>query len=381
MIEAARGIHRAIGFDAVLAADDVVFLAVSGGGVDRAGALFQRDVIGQDAERIAFQKRMMEDRAFETRSGETRQYFIVGPAALFGGDFQKFGGHDVDGTGSGWGDRGILVFGMKRDGHVGRDGPGRGSPDEAVDVAAGERGIDRGGIGSQGEAHPYGRARMVGVFDFGFGQRGAVAHAPVHRLQAFVDVAPVQEFHERGGDHRLVLRAHGEIRVVPTAEDAQALEIRALQVHVFLGVFAAFGADLGRSHFGFARAELAIDLDFDGQAVAVPAGDIGGIEARHGLGFDDEILEYLVERGAQVNAAVGVGRAIVQDVSGPAGARAADLAVDILAVPALEQLRLGLGEVGLHREAGAGQIDSLLQINVMRVHFAGIIPSYTTRAG
>ena len=57
VIEAAGGIHRAIGLDAILAADDVIFLAVSGSGVDRAGALLERDVIGQDAERIALQER------------------------------------------------------------------------------------------------------------------------------------------------------------------------------------------------------------------------------------------------------------------------------------------------------------------------------------
>ena len=72
VIEAARGIHRAVGRDAVLPADHVVFLAVAGRGVDRAGALLERDVIGQDAERIALQKRMAEDGAFEARAREAR---------------------------------------------------------------------------------------------------------------------------------------------------------------------------------------------------------------------------------------------------------------------------------------------------------------------
>jgi hypothetical protein len=71
---------------------------VSGRGVDGAGALFQRDMIGQDAERIAFQKRVMKDCAFKARSGEAGQYFVVGPAAFFGGDFQEVGGDEVDGT-------------------------------------------------------------------------------------------------------------------------------------------------------------------------------------------------------------------------------------------------------------------------------------------
>src|ERR1039458_8046822 len=109
--------------------------------------------------------------------------------------------------GGGSGERRVPGHRMKRDGHVGRDSPRRGGPDKAVDVVAGERGIDLSGIGRQGEAHPDGGAGMVGVFDLGLGQRGAVAHAPVHRLQAFVDVAPIEEFHEGGGDHREVMRS------------------------------------------------------------------------------------------------------------------------------------------------------------------------------
>ncbi len=58
-------IHRAVDGDAVLAADDVVFLAVAGRGVHGAGALFERDVIGQDAGGIALEERMAEDGAFQ----------------------------------------------------------------------------------------------------------------------------------------------------------------------------------------------------------------------------------------------------------------------------------------------------------------------------
>jgi hypothetical protein len=80
--EAARGVHRAIDFDAVLPADHVIFLAVPGRGVDRAGALFERDVIGQDAERIALQKRMAEDRRFELARRGSGRALSARPAAF-----------------------------------------------------------------------------------------------------------------------------------------------------------------------------------------------------------------------------------------------------------------------------------------------------------
>ncbi len=41
---------------------------------------------------------------------------------------------------------------------------------------------------------------VVGVFDFGFGERGAVMHAPVHGLQTFIDVAAIEKVDEGAGD-------------------------------------------------------------------------------------------------------------------------------------------------------------------------------------
>ena len=63
-----------------LRADDVVFLAVAGSGVDRAGALLQRDVIGQDAERVPLEERMPEDRAFQLRALERREHLRIHPS-------------------------------------------------------------------------------------------------------------------------------------------------------------------------------------------------------------------------------------------------------------------------------------------------------------
>ena len=84
----------------------------------------------------------------------------------------------------------------------------------------------------------------------------------------------------------------------------------------------------------FFEPSSAVDLDFDRQAVAIPAGDVGRVEALHGLELDDEILEDFVERVAEVDVAVGVGRAVVQDIHGTAGAGGANLRVQVLGLPA-----------------------------------------------
>ena len=59
--EAAGAVDGAIHRESVLDADHVVFLTVAGSGVHCAGALFERYVLAQHADGIAFEKRMTED--------------------------------------------------------------------------------------------------------------------------------------------------------------------------------------------------------------------------------------------------------------------------------------------------------------------------------
>ena len=161
------------------------------------------------------------------------------------------------------------------------------------------------------------------VLDLGLGQRGAVLRAPVHRLLALVDHVLGDELAQRPDDRRLVGEGHRQVRVVPQADDAEPLEVAALDLDVLLGVGAAGAAEVGGRHRALLRAQLAVDLELDRQAVAVPPGQVGGVEAEHVVRLDDEVLEDLVERGADVDLAVGVGRAVVQQVAAarPCGRR------------------------------------------------------------
>ena len=159
---------------------------------------------------------------------------------------------------------------------------------------------------------------VVGVLDLGFGQRGAVVDAPVNRLESLVDEAFLEEGVEILDDLGLVPLGHGGVGVVKVAEDADALELIALDLQILFGVLAAGIADLERVHLQLLAAERFIDLDFDGQAVTIPAGDVGRVETRHGARLDDEVLEALVESVAEMQGAVGVGRSVMQDVGGRA---------------------------------------------------------------
>ncbi len=202
---------------------------------------------------------------------------------------------------------------------------------------------------------------MGRVLDLGLGEGGAVVGAPVDGLEALVDEAALVEAVE-GLEHLgLVAEAHGFVGLVPAAEDAEALELAALEVDEAGGVLAAGLADGDGVHLELFAAEFLVDLDLDGEAVAVPAGDVGRVEAGHGLGLDDEVLDALVERVAEVDGAVGVGRAVVQDVLGSALAGGADLRIKVHGVPCLQARGLVGRQVGFHGKAGFGQIQGFFE--------------------
>ena len=207
-----------------------------------------------------------------------------------------------------------------------------------------------GGVAGEFVADVDAGAGVLFVLDFGFGEGGFVVDAPVDGAETFVDEFFFEEVVEGFDDAGLVAVGHGEVGGVPAAEDADALELGALEVDVFLRVLAAGAADGEGVHLEFFAAELLVDFDFDGEAVAVPAGDVGGVEAGHGFGLDDEVLDALVEGVAEVDGSVGVGRAVVEDVFGGSGAGGADLGIQVLLLPCGQAFGLVLRQIGLHGE-------------------------------
>jgi len=87
-----------------------------------------------------------------------------------------------------------------------------------------------------------------------------------------------------------------------------------------------------------------------GEAVAIPPGHVNRIVSFHRLGLNHYVLEYLVERRAQMDVAVGVWRAVVEYIFLPACQMFADKAVDALPFPSLQQPGFVLRQVRLHGE-------------------------------
>ena len=105
------------------------------------------------------------------------------------------------------------------------------------------------------------------------------------------------------------------------------------------------------------------NLEFDGQAVAVPARHIRRAVAAQGLVFDDDVFENFVERVADVDVAVGERRAIVQDKFFGTVACALDFLVEFFLLPLFELLWFAGDEVGLHREVRPRQVQSVFVVH------------------
>ncbi len=144
----------------------------------------------------------------------------------------------------------------------------------------------------------------------------------------------------------------------PVALDAEALEFLALNIQPMLRVGAAFlpernhrrGVGEVRLLLVLGAVILFLDLPFDRQAVAVPARHVIAVVAEHLLAARHHVFENFIERVADVDVAVGVWRAVVQDEFLAALGGGAQLLVEIALLPALEDFRLALRQPGAHRE-------------------------------
>ena len=97
--------------------------------------------------------------------------------------------------------------------------------------------------------------------------------------------------------------------------------------------------------------------DFDGQAVAVPAGHIRRIEAGQRFAADDDVFQDFIDGVADMDVAVGIRRAVVQDEFRAAGGFFAQFLVAFLFLPLFDPAGFAFGEVAAHGERGFVQVD------------------------
>ena len=346
----------------VLGADLKVLHAVTGRGVHAAGAAFQRDMVAQDHQALAVQERMLHLHQFQFTALDRLAHDLVAVdlAGLHGALHQGLGHDQIVLPHL---DEDVVIVGVQADGHIGGQGPGGGGPDHEPGLVHGDAALCQDAVGVIGDvkAHIDGIALVLAILDLGLGQGGAVLRAPVHRFQAFVDVAFLGHLAENLDLAGLKLRLQGQVGVFEIADDAQALELLAHDVDVFGGELVADLAQLQLGDLALAH-QLLHGLQFDGQAVGVVAGHIRRLETAHVLVANDDVLDDLVQGGAHVDVAVGVGRAVVQHIAGLALVVLDQFLVQMVGVPLLEHLRLFFGQTRPHVKQGLGQVDRAVVI-------------------
>jgi hypothetical protein len=218
-----------------------------------------------------------------------------------------------------------------------------------------------------GKLHPDGVALVGLVLDLGFGKCCAFDHRPHDRLGAAVELAGFSDLQQFAGDPRLGMEIHGLVGLVEITLDAQTLELLGLHRHPVLGIGAAFLAEFEhRCRFlevglflALGAVVFLLDLPLDRQAVAVPAGHVVAVVPAHLERAGDNILEDFVERMADMDVAVGIGRAVMQHVFRAAGGTGAQLVVKPHSLPSGDQFRLLLRQSPAHRKIGFRQVKRL----------------------
>ena len=200
---------------------------------------------------------------------------------------------------------------------------------------------------------------LVFVLDFGFRQRRATIETPVDRFQSLVEVAFLKNRAERTDFVGLGLEIHRQVGIVPLAENAEADEIPFLALYLLGSEGATELANLIGWHM---LAMQLLDLMLDGQAMAVPAGDVGRIEPGQRLRTNDDVLENLVDCVADVNVAVGVGGAIVQHEARTSLRCSADALIETAFLPGGNPLRFAAGKVATHRKRRVGEVEGFLVV-------------------
>ncbi len=200
---------------------------------------------------------------------------------------------------------------------------------------------------------------MVVVFNLRLCKGRNACGAPVDRLLVLVDVPGCQQLAENLDYARLIFRRHCFIGIIIIAENAQALELLHLYFNESLGVLPALPPYLNTWHLLGLVAKLTRNVKLNGQAVAVPSGDIGRPVAHHGVVLDNNVFEDLVQGVPQVQVAVGVGRAVMENVSLCPLSRLLDTAVYLFILPFFYNAGFLLREVCPHGEIGCRKIDCL----------------------
>ena len=140
-----------------------------------------------------------------------------------------------------------------------------------------------------------------------------------------------------------LLEVHGQIRIFPVTQYAQAFKVNHLQVNLAFGIVTASAAKLGRRHDGTVFAfvfmglthftDNAFYLLLNRQPMTIPARYIRRVITVKRLVFDNHVFKHFIHHVTQVNLTIGIGRAIMQYILFTTLTSATNLGIHIVGKP------------------------------------------------
>ena len=204
------------------------------------------------------------------------------------------------------------------------------------------------------------RADMIVIFNLRFRQRGFFNRAPHHGAQPAIERPIHQKLADLPGNRGFRGEIHGRVAIRPITGDTKPDEFLPLYLQPMFGIGAAFGAEIQHRHRILVAALIAVfffNLPFNRQAVAIPAGDVIRIIPRHLRGTIDHILQNFIQRMADMQIAIGIGRAIMQHEALTPLGLGAEPFPQFQAVPACQRIGFALRQIAAHGKAGLRQED------------------------
>jgi hypothetical protein len=146
------------------------------------------------------------------------------------------------------------------------------------------------------------------------------------------------------------------VRVRPVAQHAQTDKVCTLAINLLRCVFTAFCTEFGCSEFLTWLTVFLLNFQLDWQTVTVPARNVRRVKSRESFGLHDNVFQNLVYRVTNMNAAIRIWRAIMQNEGFFAFFGCTNDAVQVIISPTRQHSRLTLGEIAAHREPCFRQI-------------------------
>ena len=346
----------------ILLAHNKVFCAKARCRVYTAGTGFQRNVVADDNQRLAIHQRMLRGHILQLRAHDGAQNLIRFNLCSSDDRRNQVGCQHVN-LAVRYLYKGILKARIQRNCQVARQCPRSRRPNHEVYVfcCADDR-ADLALIVLDCELDVDGRTLVVLVLNFSLSQSGLIVRAPVYRLHAAVNIALLCHLAKDGDLLCNKIVGQRQIRVIPVTDNAQTLKLGSLGVYVLQCELLALVAEVLVADLMSVQTKSGNCLTLDRQTVGVPARHIRRLEACHILVTHDEVLEDLVQCVTQMQIAVCIRRAIVENKERLALVFLHHCMVNILFLPLLQKFRLALWKTRAHRKIGLRKIDCLVVI-------------------